>query len=127
MGDRGQSLNQIADLCVLCEFHVLGSVLLSDFENVGSDLLETRVINFLKLSVHCQHCLILVFRLQVNDIKILERMKNNSQPMIIQIPGQVRRMFLIVPKIICHLIKSVLVTAFTVHVLNPIHCSIVLL
>lgn len=106
---------------------MLRCVLLRYFENVGSDLLETRVIDFLKLGVHCQHSLILVFRLQVNDIQIFQRMQNNSKPMIIQIPGQVRRMFLIIPQIIRHLIQSVLITTFAVHVLNAINCSIVLL
>lgn len=127
MGDRGQSLDQVTNFCVLSEFHVLRCVLLGYFENVCSNLLETRVIDFLKFCVQCQHGLILVFWLQVNDIEVLQRMQNNGKPMIIQIPGQVRRMFLIIPQIIRHLIQPVLITTFAIHVLNAINCSIVLL
>jgi len=54
-------------------------------------------------------------------------MQNQTKPMVIKFSGNVRSMLFIISQVVSHLIESIVVTAFSIEILNSLNSSIVLI
>lgn len=76
--------------------------------------------------MHRQHNLILKIALQVDNIKSLQSMQNHTQPMIVNLFRDIRCMLLIFFEVVPYFGQAIIITTFSVHVLNTVNGAVVL-